>query len=1062
MRKINKPLFIGLAFLLSYAFCSAQKFSFYKYNVENGLPQSTVFDIFQDHNGYLWLGTDGGGVTQYNGHFFKTYTKKDGLAGNVVRKVVEDKNNTLWLATNNGLYYFENDKFKELKLLNEKVSIYVMSLKAHKNKLYVGTTVQGFFEVDLDTKKPKQYSPQNSNLSNKFILDFLVDEDENVWITTVNGGINCLKPNKEISSYNDGLLSDVACVSLFNLGNNNILCGTRFSGFFVFNTKDIDKKGFLQNPPFYLSGNSIWSANIYKNQLYIASQENGVFLLDKKTFEPLIHFNKENGLPSNQIYKVYPDNQDNLWLATSGSGLVKFAGFSFLSFDKSQIATSSGISCITKISDNKYWAGSSDGVFELTSKDGFSFENSKIEKFNDIAISCIYKDANQNIFLGTKEKGLYVVGALGEVKQITENEGLAQNTVSCITHSSIDNSLWVGTGGGISVYKNGEHFFNLSESNGLANNEVYKIEQFKDDIIAATNGGLVIIHGSTIKSFDEEEGLLEKRLITFSIDKNGWIYLGTFGDGIYVSDAPIGEIKKFKKLSNAGLSSENVYSLTFCNDTLLAAATDRGLSLLSIKKHIVNNSYLYNNLNGFEGIESNINANYLSKFGQLFLGTVGGLSVLTIPKLSFNFFSPKIIIDSIKINNKSASSIPTTLKYNLNSIELAVGLIGYSNVAQHRLEYKLEGSDANWTIIKSNAFSENGTITIKYNKLPWGKYRLLLKGLCTEGVSPETSIIEFEILPPFWSTWWFILLAVALLVLIIFAFIRIRENVLREQNRLLEATITERTKEIVIQKEEIEQQSVLLSHKNQEITDSINYAQRIQNSLLPDIVEIEKELQSAFIVFKPKDIVSGDFYWVQGTCKNFCIVAADCTGHGVPGAFMSVIGIEKLNDAYEKNNSPAAILTYLNNAVKKTLKQNSQSNAKDGMDLAFIKIENNSITYSGANRPLYVIRKGSSEVDEIKADKVAIGGFTDFDYTFSEHQLNLLPGDTVYIFSDGYADQFGGNRGEKLMTKKFKEMLLESQGLSMAEQKKYFANEFESWKAGYEQVDDVLLIGYRF
>ena len=276
-----------------------------------------------------------------------------------------------------------------------------------------------------------------------------------------------------------------------------------------------------------------------------------------------------------------------------------------------------------------------------------------------------------------------------------------------------------------------------------------------------------------------------------------------------------------------------------------------------------------------------------------------------------------------------------------------------------------------------------------------------------------------------------------------------KQQLLENQNKLLE--------------EQVKQRTIELSHKNQEITDSIQYASRIQKALLVNTSDIEQGIVNQFILFKPKDIVSGDFYF-YATYKHYVfLAAADCTGHGVPGSLMSMIGHEKLKLAIANSDQPGEILTYLNNSIKDALKQNNELDAtRDGMDIALVRIDfsKNEVVYSGANRPIWLIRNINAEIEEIKATKKAIGGFTDTNQYFEQHVISLNKDDSFYLFSDGYADQFGQN-GKKLMTKKFKEILLSISSLGMNEQKKYLDDFIENWRSGIEQIDDILVIGVK-
>ena len=263
---------------------------------------------------------------------------------------------------------------------------------------------------------------------------------------------------------------------------------------------------------------------------------------------------------------------------------------------------------------------------------------------------------------------------------------------------------------------------------------------------------------------------------------------------------------------------------------------------------------------------------------------------------------------------------------------------------------------------------------------------------------------------------------------------------------------------------EINNKNLLLEEKNKDITDSINYAQRIQFAKFPKREEINMHLANHFILFRPKDIVSGDFYFFHKKNEMVYIAAADCTGHGVPGAFMSIISIEKLEEAVLECKDFSEILSFTNKKIRASLKQNQHSDStRDGMDIALCAINPNTgqLKYTGANRPLWVIRRGGKEVLEIKATKKAIGGLTADDEVFETHNLTLQQGDCIYFGSDGYADTFSGLTGKKLTTKKFKDLLLEIQHLSMKEQEHYLDKFLDDWKLQTEQIDDILVIGIR-
>lgn len=278
---------------------------------------------------------------------------------------------------------------------------------------------------------------------------------------------------------------------------------------------------------------------------------------------------------------------------------------------------------------------------------------------------------------------------------------------------------------------------------------------------------------------------------------------------------------------------------------------------------------------------------------------------------------------------------------------------------------------------------------------------------------------------------------------------------------LLAAFIFNRLRLIRKQKKIIEIQKAEVQEKNTEIIDSITYAKRIQSAILPPISSVHKNLPKSFILYKPKDIVAGDFYWMEEKNGKILFAAADCTGHGVPGAMVSVICNNGLNRSVREHglSDPGEILNKTREIVISEFEK-SEEEVKDGMDVALCSLDGNRLAYAGANNPLWIIRKGSEEVEEIKADKQPIGKTEEFKH-FTTHEVLLNEGDSIYIFSDGFADQFGGDKGKKMKSKNFKKLLLSVQNEPMSAQKSMIDEAFKKWKGEHEQLDDVCVIGVR-
>lgn len=277
----------------------------------------------------------------------------------------------------------------------------------------------------------------------------------------------------------------------------------------------------------------------------------------------------------------------------------------------------------------------------------------------------------------------------------------------------------------------------------------------------------------------------------------------------------------------------------------------------------------------------------------------------------------------------------------------------------------------------------------------------------------------------------------------------------------------EQTRELKKANQELEEANAIIDAKNQAMTQSIVFAERIQNLLLPKIEILLEEFKEAFILFKPKDIVSGDFYWFNKKGNEFMVTAADCTGHGVPGALLSIIGINFLNEIAEDPNGfthPADILSLLDLNMASLLKQDANSGYQDGIDIAFATIDkkHKKLYFSGCKRPLLIYRRRSKQMTEYKGNKYYIGGVDSrVTKTFATHEIPYQAGDVIYMFSDGVVDLFGGPEDKKLMKKNLIDMLMSFQHLSLTYQGELLEQKLKKWQGEHTQIDDIIIIGIK-
>ncbi len=389
------------------------------------------------------------------------------------------------------------------------------------------------------------------------------------------------------------------------------------------------------------------------------------------------------------------------------------------------------------------------------------------------------------------------------------------------------------------------------------------------------------------------------------------------------------------------------------------------------------------------------------------------------------------------------------LPYQENSLNFEVGVDFFEGEGV-QYSYRLRNSGDDWTKWENKA-------EIRYMNIAPGDYEFQVRARNLYQVESNIATFRFVVRPPFYRTVWAYIVYVLLLIALVYAIIRWNMRRVMAEKKRLEQLVDERTAEVVAQKEHIEEQ-------NKEILNSINYASKIQRAVLPTPEMVKDLFPDSFLLFLPRDVVSGDFYWMREVGGRKICVIADCTGHGVPGGFMSMLGATFLDQVV--NSLPQLhsdeILNRLRAEVIKKLRQTDQIGSnKDGMDLALYILdeENKTIEFSGANNPLIIIRNG--EILQYKADKMPIAIYLKGDLPFTRNEVELQPGDVLYTFSDGYEDQFGGPQNRKFMIKRLKELLAEIAPKDMDVQREILHRTLIDWQGSYSRTDDIIVFGLR-
>lgn len=1077
----------------------SQQYNFEYFNLENGLPQATIFSIFQDSRGYLWLGTEGSGVCRFDGKNFQVINQSTGLSGDVVRSILEDNKGRLWFGTDAGVSVYDGTKFITINENRGLSSNTVVCLyKDKSDNIWAGTAGEkgGLNKIELllrDSIKITQYTVDDG-LGDNNIFALCEDNYNRLWIGTFGGGITIMSK--------DGSGSQALFTGLINFPSNHILTispdsmnnmwiGTYDNGVIKISvSKDLNFSKIEQvSKDLKITDNTVWTILHAPDDVWFGTNENGIvrFMNQKIT-----SINTSNGLPKNQIISLFKDREENIWVSSGDGGICRFLGDRFYHITKKEGLTDENVYSIAVSRNGDTWIGTyGGGLFRLSPDDDPKiFKNYTInDGLPDNIINSIAPDLHGNIWIATP-KGLARYNGKNFKVFNEEKDGLVNNDVNSIFIDK-DDVVWCGTKKGISIY-DGIGFKNTKE-HYLPNDEVQTIIQDKSGSVwCGTLGGLAKFSGDKLTTYDEAEGLTYKKIHSLAEDKQGNIWIGTFGGGVFrLSAKANGELPIKQMITDSLLNSPNVYSLKFENDTILIAGTDKGLNqiILDINsqvKKVIN----YSLKDGFSGIKNNLNA-VAKKGDEIWFGTVKGITEYNPKEDKINSAKPKIQITDLRLFFNEVdwvkekyeiipwTHLPRNLKLSYKNNDLTFQFIGllFSDKEEITYQYILEGLDKRWSPPQKGNEA-------RYPGLSPGEYTFKVVALDRYGNrSVGSDSYSFIITPPFYQTSWFYIVCAIIALSSIVAYIKYRERKLRSERDKLEHIVKERTAEVVLQKDQIEyqrdeiqRQHNIVTEQKKDIMDSIQYAKRIQTAAIPSEEFVVNKLKDLFILYKPRDVVSGDFYWLGIEGEKIIVIAADCTGHGVPGAFTSMFGISMLNDIIGQgsNTSPDIILNELRSNIIRSLKQSPDGESKDGMDIAILTIdkEKNKLDFAGAMNPLFIIRdaglesigdsymeEGKFRLYEIKGDKMPAAIHDKMD-PFTRITIKIKADDKFYIFSDGYEDQFGGPKQRKFMRKNVKKMFLQIHQLPMVEQKQFLEKTIDNWKQDLPQTDDILIIGF--
>ncbi|HAA15724.1 MAG TPA: hypothetical protein DCE41_30050 [Cytophagales bacterium] len=968
------------------------------------LQNEGMLSAYEDSRGRLWIFKQKGGVViKDRSHFYRPPFDSVFHTVNFYR-IIEDQKGGFFLLNELGMFYYDDKGLRKLP---------------------------GFTENSL----------LNANL--------IIDHQNNLWISVPEGGIYQYDGQQIHKVQLPGDESPLRTFNLFLVPDGAV--GLLLNESIVYFNAD---RTLRNEEPLSLNIPYLGSVQYHESLGLLALDLDGLQRKTETGWQTVVSAD-EISLKLGQT--IFTDQKGDVWICTTGSGLVQVSDVPFINYEMPQ--TSRIFSLLPE--ENQLLISSALGLFRLT-----NHSPELLPETQTLAIKNILRDQEDALWLAT----------YSGVFQWDEQRNQLINTPLSTTKSRevIEDSqgrIWVGLSGGVQVNEKG----NWSTPTQLELlREEMTLSMYEDSQkgiwINTSEEGSFRWDGQSLRQFSKSDGLPSNVIFRAVEDsaQNMW-FATTKGLALYQGDSIV-------TLSEAqGLPESTVFQMLFDSQNRMW-----GIGLNQV--WCVPLAGLYDVVNGdldripfagilddadglLEGGASGVATARIDKHGYLYIPAVRGVSIINTQE-PFRDDQPRLLLDHTVHNGQTQFSDSLVLAPATNRLQIAFTAIDFHNGAQLELRYRLVGFDEDWQ-------QANASRVAEYTSLPPGHFTFQAQLRRKDGTwTPAQDLLWIHQRPAFYQTVVFIGLAFASVILGTLGMLRWRFRVLQARNVRLEDMVAERTQTIEDQKRDLEQ-------KSKAVESSIRYAQRIQDARLPQRESLTRHFAEHFVYYVPKDIVAGDFFWLRKQGEDLLFAVADCTGHGVPGAMMSLVASNLLNETIEKQGvqSTGSLLDSTRQGMLQALK--SSSDVQDGMDIALIHLRNRRLAYSGAFNPLWILRRSNGDsstvpenftgnatlIDEhllleLPADRQPIGPFAN-PVPFGTQEMDLLPGDTLYMFTDGLTDQFGGPHGKKFSRNRLRQLLLSIQDLSLAQQRDRIASELLNWQGAEEQVDDICLVGLR-
>ncbi len=1068
--------------------------------LDNGLSQSTVNTVLQDNFGFIWVGTQDG-LNRFDGYDFKifrhTRRDKNSIRDNHVRCLFLDTENLIWVGTDrSGAAFFDHRKQGFTNFGTGKDALSggeVHSFSEDKiGRIWIGTNAG----ISIYNKITGKFShlPATGEQTSNLVSVLVADRNGDTWVGT-SKGLGVVRAQKESIEPID-LGQEESITALYSDNLNLLWVGTASGKVFQYSRSE---KKFLHQKQWQF-GSEV--KNFFEDERghlwVVARDEIARYRFSSKDTR---HFVPEaqNGFVTGKINCGMTDKYGVMWFGTDAGGILKYDDHR-QRFISQKVSEGQGFTnkdvvwAVFKDKHGNYFAGTEGGIFYIDPSKDKTVKIPLPEGYEDVnTFTGFFEISEDEIAVGFSGRGLWKINLSKNILERAYDTLSLRQSVFALKKDKKGN-IWFAANNCIAKMKidpqTGKKSFHYFHRKGKR--FVYQPtmslheDKFGNFWFASPDSGLIkarkdaedrLYDFTYFSSREDDSTTLSHNYIFHSaLDRDGKTLWVAAANGLNRFDTETGKAERLGEFyEQANLP---IYAILQDANGVLWMSSNVGIIKFDPHKQQFST---FTSRDGLQSNEFNQFAFCQTGDGEMIFGGVRGFNTFNPSEFTPNHVLPRVIITDFKIFNQKifpggesplTEDISSCKKIELNhkqyifSFEF-VGL-SFRLSDKNQYAYIMEGFDKEWNFVGGRRFAT-------YSNLPAGEYVFKVKAANNDGVWNESGASVIVVIhPPFWKTTWFIASAIILILFSAYFWYRRRVAYIHAQKKVLEKIVAKRTTELQMQKEElsvtldvVNEQKARIEEMNNDFIAGLTAALRIQVATLPFTTRLDRQIGEGkyFIFYKPRDIVSGDFYWFDIVEDCHILIVADCTGHGVPGAFMSMIGMNLLEEVVKsrKTTTPSQILEAMHNGVRYSLGQNNSTDVFESMDMLVLarKKGENKITYSGAMLPLYYFCGG--EIFEQKAAKKSVGGAEHHtDEAYYDTEIILAEKTVFYLTTDGFKDQFGGLNRKKFMAKNLKNLFHSVGHLPLEKQKSIIEKSFNDWitVSDEAQTDDVTVLAW--